>query len=108
MNDTGSRTSAQSGQTLVLITLFMLSLLGMCALAIDVGTWYQQKRAMQHAADAAALAGAATLPTGWSAATSAAAAELGNNISGATVTCAPTSVYVTNESIRVTASKPAQ
>jgi Flp pilus assembly protein TadG len=108
MNDTGSSTSAQSGQTLVLITLFMLSLLGMCAFAIDVGTWYQQKREVQNAADAGALAGAATLPAGWSAATSAAAAELGNNISGATVTYTPTSVYVTNDSIKVSASKPAQ
>jgi Flp pilus assembly protein TadG len=107
MNDTGSRTS-QNGQTLVLITVFMMSLLGMCALAIDVGSWYQQKRAVQNAADAGALAGAATLPNGWSAAASAAASELGNNISGATVTYQPTSVYVTNDSIRVTASKPAQ
>ncbi|HEX2587655.1 MAG TPA: pilus assembly protein TadG-related protein [Gaiellales bacterium] len=107
MNDTGSRTS-QNGQTLVLITVFMMSLLGMCALAIDVGSWYQQKRAVQNAADAGALAGAATLPSGWSAAASAAAVELGNNISGATVTYQPTSVYVTNDSIRVTASKPAQ
>jgi Flp pilus assembly protein TadG len=108
MNDTGSSSSTQSGQTLVLITLFMLSLLGMCAFAIDVGTWYQQKREVQNAADAGALAGAATLPNGWSAATSAAAAELSNNISGATVTYSPTSVYVANDSIRVTASKPAQ
>ncbi|HET6850021.1 MAG TPA: pilus assembly protein TadG-related protein [Gaiellales bacterium] len=108
MNDTGSRTSTQSGQTLVLITLFMFALLGMCALAIDVGVWYQQKRAVQNAADAGALAGAATLPTGWSAATSAAAAELTANIQGATVTYQPASVYVTNDSIRVTASKPAQ
>jgi Flp pilus assembly protein TadG len=107
MNDTGSRTS-QNGQTLVLITVFMMSLLGMCALAIDVGSWYQQKRAVQNAADAGALAGAATLPSGWSAAASAAAAELDNNISGATVTYTPTSVYVTNDSIKVTASKPAQ
>jgi Flp pilus assembly protein TadG len=107
MNDTGSRTS-QSGQTLVLITVFMLALLGMCALAIDVGAWYQQKRVVQNAADAGALAGAATLPAGWSSATSAAAAELDANIAGATVTYTPASVYVTNDSIRVTASKPGQ
>ena len=108
MNDTGSSTTTQSGQTLVLITLFMLVLLSMCAFAIDVGTWYQQKRAVQNAADAAALAGAATLPTGWSAATSAAAAEFANNMTDATVSYQPTSVYVTNDSIQVTVSKPAQ
>ena len=108
MNDTGSSTSTQSGQTLVLITLFMLSLLGMCAFAIDVGTWYQQKRAVQNAADAGALAGAAALPTGWSAATSAAGAEFAKNIAGASLSYQPASVYVTNDSIRITASKPAQ
>jgi Flp pilus assembly protein TadG len=107
MNDTGSSTS-QSGQTLVLITVFMLSLLGMCALAIDVGSWYQQKRAVQNAADAGALAGAAALPTGWSAATSAAGAEFAKNLAGASLSYQPASVYVTNDSIRITASKPAQ
>ena len=106
MNDTGSRTS-QNGQTLVLITVFMFSLLGMCALAIDVGAWYQQKRAVQSAADAGALAGADSLPGGWSAATTAAGSEFAKNLSGATVTYQPASVFVTNDSIRITASKPA-
>jgi Flp pilus assembly protein TadG len=106
MNDTGSRTS-QNGQTLVLITVFMLSLLGMCALAIDVGTWYQQKRAVQSAADAAALAGADSLPSGWSAATTAAGSEFAKNLSGGNLTYQTASVFVTNDSIRVTASKPA-
>src|SRR5947209_6731206 len=107
MNDTGSSTSTQSGQTLVLITLFMLSLLGMCALAIDVGTWYQQKRAVQSAADAAALAGADNLPAGWSAAMNGASSEFAKNLSGATVSYQQTSVFVHNDSITVTASKPA-
>ena len=40
----------------------MFALLGMCALAIDVGSWYQQKRSLQSGADAGALAGAACLP----------------------------------------------
>lgn len=107
MNDTGSSTSTQSGQTLVLITLFMLSLLGMCAFAIDVGTWYQQKRAVQSAADAAALAGADNLPAGWSAAMNGASSEFAKNLSGATVSYQQTSVFVHNDSITVTASKPA-
>ena len=107
MNDTGSSTSTQSGQTLVLITVFMLSLLGMCALAIDVGTWYQQKRAVQSAADASALAGADNLPSGWAAATTAAGSEFTKNISGATASYQQTSVFVHNDSITVTASKPA-
>ncbi len=49
---------------MVLITVFMMSLLGMAALAIDAGSWYQDKRQLQDDADAAALAGAANLPAG--------------------------------------------
>jgi hypothetical protein len=43
------RSPAQRGQTLPVIVLFMFALLGMCALAIDVGSWYQGKRATQNA-----------------------------------------------------------
>jgi Flp pilus assembly protein TadG len=43
--------------------IFMMSLLGMSALAIDVGSWYQDKRHLQADADAAALAGAAAITT---------------------------------------------
>jgi Flp pilus assembly protein TadG len=104
---TTASSTRQAGQALVLITLFMFSLLGMCALAIDVGAWYQQKRAVQSAADAGALAGAANLPTGWSAATGAAGSEFAKNLAGATVTFSQRSVYVRGDSIEVTASKPA-
>jgi Flp pilus assembly protein TadG len=62
------RSSRERGQTLVLITVFMLSLLGAAAMAIDVGSWYQAKRHLQDDADAAALAGAAYLPAGTSSA----------------------------------------
>ena len=56
------------GQTLPVVVLFMFGLLGVSGLVIDVGSLYQQKQAVQAAADAAALAGAAQLPAGWSAA----------------------------------------
>jgi Flp pilus assembly protein TadG len=101
-------TGSQRGQTLVLITVFMMALLGMCALAIDVGSWYQQKRAIQSAADAGALAGAAYLNSGWSSATAAAGSEFTKNLHGATLTYTPSSVYVSNDSITVTATAPAQ
>jgi Flp pilus assembly protein TadG len=101
-------TGSQRGQTLVLITVFMMALLGMCALAIDVGSWYQQKRAVQSAADAGALAGAAYLPSGWSSATSAAGSEFTKNLHGATLTYTPSSVFVSNDSITVTATAPAK
>ena len=102
MNNTGS----QRGQTLVLITVFMFALLGMCAFAIDVGSWYQQKRSLQSGADAGALAGAALLPNGWSSATSAAGSEFGKNIAGGSLSYQQTTTFTTNDSIIVTASKP--
>ena len=74
----------QRGQTLVVFVVFTMSLLGMAALAIDVGSWYQDKRHVQNDADAAALAGAAAIPLGT--ASAAATAEFTNNkLSGETV-----------------------
>jgi Flp pilus assembly protein TadG len=65
------------GQTLVLITIFMTALLGMAAMAVDVGSWYQDRRHLQNDADAAALAGAANIPLGT--ATSTATASFNKN-----------------------------
>ena len=60
-----------------MICLFMFVVLGMCALAIDVGAWYQDKAQAQSVADASALAGASQIPTGqWS---NAAATYFGKN-----------------------------
>jgi hypothetical protein len=56
----------QAGQTLPMMMFFMVSLLGVAGLVIDVGGWYLQKRQVQAAADASALAGANQLPAGWS------------------------------------------
>jgi Putative Flp pilus-assembly TadE/G-like len=52
----------QGGQALVLSSLFLTVLLGMAAVAIDVGSWYHADRQAQAAADAAALAAAQALP----------------------------------------------
>src|SRR6476661_9013253 len=65
----------QRGQTLPVVVLFMFSLVGMCAIAIDIGSWHQEKRAAQSAAGASALAGVAVLPVSWSSAQSKAASE---------------------------------
>jgi len=53
------------GQVLVLVALAMVVLLGMAALAIDVGFMYCTRNELQRSADAGALAGAVqfTLPT---------------------------------------------
>jgi Flp pilus assembly protein TadG len=52
----------ESGQGLVVATLFMVVILGFAAMAIDVGLFMHEKRELQKAADAAALAGAQELP----------------------------------------------
>ncbi len=54
------RRPAERGQTIVLVAVALVSLLGMAALAIDVTTLYVAKGELQRAADAAALAGAKT------------------------------------------------
>lgn len=50
--------SAPRGQILVMFALFLTVLLGMLGLALDVGFAYAERRTVQNAADAAALAGA--------------------------------------------------
>ena len=59
----------ESGQALAFCVLVLMTLLGMCALVIDVGSWYATDRRAQAAADAAALAAAARLPEAPSTAT---------------------------------------
>lgn len=58
----GNRSSSQSGQSLILAVMGMAALMGMAAMAIDVGLVFHERREAQNAADAAALAGASSLP----------------------------------------------
>ena len=51
-----------SGAVLVFVAILFAGLLGLMAIAIDVGAWYQAQRNLQASADAAALAGAQDLP----------------------------------------------
>ena len=48
----------RSGQAIVIMALAMVGICGMLALAIDAGRLYFQRRLMQDAVDAGALAGA--------------------------------------------------
>jgi Flp pilus assembly protein TadG len=50
------------GQGLVLSALAMVAVLGVTAMAVDVGLFLHEKRELQNAADAAALAGVQELP----------------------------------------------
>jgi Flp pilus assembly protein TadG len=54
-NDPRSR---ERGVTIALVAVAMVSIIGMAALSIDIGTLYQAKAEAQRAADAAALAAA--------------------------------------------------
>jgi Flp pilus assembly protein TadG len=52
---------SRSGQAIVIMALAMVAICGMLALAIDAGRLYFERRLMQDAADAGALAGAQDL-----------------------------------------------
>ena len=55
---------AERGQTLVILALVITVLMLMAGLAVDVGMAYNERRDLQNAADAAALAGAQALCDG--------------------------------------------
>jgi Flp pilus assembly protein TadG len=62
LNRLRRRGQDESGVVLVLVAIMMVAILGMAALAIDVGSFYQAQRQAQAAADAGALAASQDLP----------------------------------------------
>ncbi len=60
----GAARAGERGQALVLVALFLTSLLGMAAVAVDVGRFYTVRRFLQNSADSAALAAANALILG--------------------------------------------
>src|SRR5260370_12365273 len=58
-----SKRKSESGQVVVLAAGATLLIIGMAALAVDVGFLYATRRNMQTAADAAAVAGSNALET---------------------------------------------
>ena len=62
MKTTQADSRREGGQTLLIFVLALTVLLGMTAMAIDVGLLFEDRRHMQNTADAAALAGVAELP----------------------------------------------
>ena len=86
----------------------MFALLGVCALAIDLGSWYQVRRHVQADADAAALAGASQLPSGWTAARTTAQANFGKNaLSGEAAAYQNTTTLAANDTVTVTVTRNA-
>jgi Flp pilus assembly protein TadG len=101
-----SETRNERGQAFVLTVISLVVLLGMAALVLDVGAWFHQKRHLQAAADAAALAGAQFLPNNPGGAQTEALSNAGKNgggVAGADVTI--TSSRSTNDTITVKAKK---
>lgn len=81
-----ARLRAESGQALVVTTVFLVVLIGGTALTLDVGSWYREHRQAQTTADAAALAGAQSLPGNTSDATTVAQTFAGKNGGGIVAT----------------------
>jgi hypothetical protein len=77
-----ARLRHETGQALVVTTVFMVVLLGGTALTLDVGSWYREHRQAQTTADAAALAGAQSLPGNTLGATTVAQTYAGKNGGG--------------------------
>jgi Flp pilus assembly protein TadG len=99
----------QRGQAFVITVLMIASLLGLSALVLDVGSWFRAHRQLQATADAAALAGAQSLPDDPGTASSLAndyAAKNTSGLQGVTVNLSQT--YVSNDTIKVHVAKPAE
>ncbi len=64
-----------SGQTFVLVSIALVVLIGVAALAVDVGDLWTTRRLMQSAADAGAVAGADEITLGGSSSAITAAAK---------------------------------
>ncbi|HEY3335402.1 MAG TPA: pilus assembly protein TadG-related protein [Candidatus Limnocylindrales bacterium] len=75
------RSAGERGQVLVIFVLALVALMAATGLAIDIGRFYSERRFLQNAADAAALAAANTLIAGKSsdAARTEALAVIANN-----------------------------
>lgn len=107
---------ARRGQFMVLFAIALVALVGMAGLAVDVGFFWNQRRRIQSAADAGAVAGAQELLQGNStdvtsaAQTDASLNGFANGVNGASVSVAnpPTSgPYAGNaDAVQVTVTQP--
>jgi Flp pilus assembly protein TadG len=98
---------SEAGAIAIVVALLMVAMVGFSALVIDVGSLYEQRRQLQTAADAAALAGVQELPSNPDAARAIATAYAKQNSAddnAVSVTISQT--YVPNDTIRVTVSNP--
>ena len=94
------------GQATVLTLVFLVVLLGMAALVLDIGSWYRADRATQNTADAAALAGAQSLPSNPGNANTLALQYVTKN-GGGTPTVSLSTKFLTNDTVKVNLTRPA-
>ncbi len=97
------RHTSERGQVLVVAVMALGVLMGMVALVTDAGALLHERRSLQNAADAAALAGAKELPANPELAASRARAWVaGNGIADPdTLVVQITTTYATNDTISV-------
>jgi hypothetical protein len=103
----------ERGQTLVMVAVVLVVLLGMSAMAVDVGGILWSRGAEQNAADAAALAGVRQLPANTAAAQAVARTYATSNgfsdgVDGVTVTPEVSTTYNTNDTLTVTITRTVQ
>lgn len=96
----------EDGQSIIVVTLALFVLIALAALAIDVGSTYADRRQMQNAADAGALAGARELCLRSSADVAKAKAIQYMTANNAATTAATVSGNVVNTTAGKTASTP--
>ncbi|MCU1306517.1 MAG: helicase/secretion neighborhood TadE-like protein [Acidobacteriaceae bacterium] len=97
----------ERGMTIIMVALSIFLIMAMAALAVDVGVLYTARTSAQHAADAAALAGAYTFslasePQPDSARNAAIAMAAKNSVMGTAVTITASDVLVEQDKQRVT------
>jgi len=96
-----------SGAVAVIVALMMVVLVGAAAIVVDVGSLYVERRKLQTAADAAALAGVQELPADPGKAQTIALAYVAANASEASGTqVSITSGLTANDTIRVAVDTP--
>lgn len=103
--------SSEHGVTIPMLALFIVVLFTFAALAVDVGVLYTARTSAQHAADAAALAGAATFLNSTASQPAAAlnaaiAVAAQNTVLGRAVTIAAENIVVDPTNRRVTVTVP--
>ncbi len=96
--------SGERGQVLVMVAGLLIVLLGMAALAVDLGGYATQRRDLQNAADSAALAASQDLPDATAARAAANAWAVKNDVdtSRMRVEIIPQSASEPNPKVRVT------